>query len=142
MSEGTSGQGNKPLTTKSEPGHKVSPYLLRGHEIKRPNQVWAIDITYIPMAKGFVYLAVLLDWFSRRILSWRMSITMEATLCVEAVEETLARYGKPEVFNTDQGSQFCRAAFTIVLAKTASRPAWTARARGGTTCSSSGFGAA
>jgi len=107
----------KPRTTKPEPGHKIFPYLLRGLEIVRPNQVWAMDITYIPMAKGFVYLAVVLDWFSRRVLSWRLSITMEAGFCVEALEEALARHGKPEIFNTDQGSQFTGTAFTGVLAK-------------------------
>ena len=96
----------RPRTTKPEPGHKIYPYLLRGMEIVRPNQVWAMDITYIPMAKGFVYLAVVLDWFSRRVLSWRVSITMEASFCVEALEDALARHGRPEIFNTDQGSQF------------------------------------
>jgi putative transposase len=106
----------RPRTTKPEPGHKVFPYLLRGTEITRPNQVWAMDITYIPMAKGFVYLAVVLDWFSRRALSWRLSITMEAGFCVEALQEALARHGRPEIFNTDQGSQFTSAAFTGVLA--------------------------
>jgi putative transposase len=107
----------RPRTTKPEPGHKVYPYLLRGVEVTRPNQVWAMDITYIPMAKGFVYLAVVLDWFSRRVLSWRVSITMEAAFCVEVLEEALAQHGKPEIFNTDQGSQFSGAAFTGVLAK-------------------------
>ena len=106
----------RPRTTKPEPGHKIYPYLLRGMEVARPNQVWAMDITYIPMAKGFVYLAVVLDWFSRRVLSWRLSITMEAAFCVEALEEALARHGKPDIFNTDQGSQFTGAAFTGVLA--------------------------
>jgi putative transposase len=106
----------RPRTTKPEPGHKIYPYLLRGLEIARPNQVWAMDITYIPMAKGFVYLAVVLDWFSRRVLSWRVSITMEASFCVETLKEALARHGKPEIFNTDQGSQFTGAAFTGVLA--------------------------
>ena len=107
----------RPRTTKPEPGHKIFPYLLRGLEIIRPNQVWAMDITYIPMAKGFVYLAVVLDWFSRRVLSWKLSITMEAAFCVETLEEALATHGKPEIFNTDQGSQFTGAAFTGVLAK-------------------------
>jgi len=107
----------RPRTTKPEPGHKIYPYLLRGIEITRPNQVWAMDITYIPMARGFVYLAVVLDWFSRRVLSWRVSITMEASFCVETLEEALAKYGKPEFFNTDQGSQFTGAAFTGVLIK-------------------------
>lgn len=106
----------RPRTTKPEPGHKIYPYLLRGLEITRPNQVWAMDITYIPMAKGFVYLAVVLDWFSRRVLSWRVSITMEAAFCVETLEEALATHGKPEIFNTDQGSQFTCPAFTSVLA--------------------------
>jgi len=107
----------RPRTTKPEPGHKVYPYLLRGMEITRPNQVWAMDITYIPMARGFVYLAVVLDWFSRRVLSWQLSITMEEAFCVETLEDALARHGKPEIFNTDQGSQFTGAAFTGVLIK-------------------------
>ena len=106
----------RPRTTKPEPGHKIYPYLLRGMEIVRPNQVWAMDITYIPMARGFVYLAVVLDWFSRRVLSWRLSITMEAAFCVAALEDALARHGKPDIFNTDQGSQFTGSAFTGVLA--------------------------
>jgi putative transposase len=105
----------KPRTTKPEPGHKIFPYLLRGMEITRPNQVWAMDITYIPMAKGFVYLAVVLDWFSRRVLSWRVSITMEADFCVAALEEALVKHGSPTIFNTDQGSQFTGAAFIGVL---------------------------
>jgi putative transposase len=106
----------RPRTTKPEPGHRIYPYLLRGMEIVRPNQVWAMDITYIPMARGFVYLAVVLDWFSRRVLSWRVSITMEAAFCVETLEDALARHGKPDIFNTDQGSQFTGAAFTGALA--------------------------
>src|SRR6202795_497884 len=103
-----------PRTTKPEPGHKIYPYLLRGMEIIRPNQVWAMDITYIPMARGFVYLAVVLDWFSRRVLSWRVSITMEAAFCVETLQDALAKHGKPEISNTDQGSQFTGSAFTGV----------------------------
>jgi putative transposase len=106
----------RPRTTKPEPGHKIYPYLLRGVEITQPNQVWAMDITYIPMARGFVYLAVVLDWFSRRVLSWRVSITMEAAFCVETLEDAMARHGKPKIFNTDQGSQFTGTAFTGVLA--------------------------
>ncbi|MHB0791235.1 IS3 family transposase [Bradyrhizobium sp. 5.13L] len=106
----------RPRTTKPEPGHKIYPCLLRRMEITRPNQVWAMDITYIPMARGFVYLAVVLDWFSRRVLSWRVSITMEAAFCVETLEDALARHGRPDIFNTDQGSQFTGAAFTGVLA--------------------------
>jgi putative transposase len=106
----------RPRTTKPEPGHKIYPYLLRGMVIERPNQVWAMDITYIPMARGFVYLAVVLDWFSRRVLAWRLSITMEAAFCVETLEDALARHGKPDIFNTDQGSQFTGGAFTGALA--------------------------
>ena len=106
----------RPRTTKPEPGHKIYPYLLRGIEITRPNQVWAMDISYIPMARGFVYLAVVLDWATRRVLSWRLSITMEAAFCVETLEDALARHGRPEIFNTDQGSQFTGAAFTGLLA--------------------------
>jgi putative transposase len=106
----------RPRTTTLEPGHKIHPYLLRGIEITRPNQVWAMDITYIPMARGFVYLGVVLDWFSRRVLSWRLSITMEASFCIAALEDALALHGKPDIFNTDQGSQFTGAAFTGVLA--------------------------
>jgi len=87
----------RPRTTKPEPGHKIYPYLLRGTEITRPNQVWAMDITYIPMARGFVYLAVVLDWATRRVLSWRLSITMEAAFCVETLEDALARHGRPEI---------------------------------------------
>jgi putative transposase len=109
----------RPRTTKPEPGHKIYPYLLRGLEITRPNQVWAMDITYIPMARGFVYLAVVLDWFSRRVLAWRLSITMEAALCVETLQAALAKHGKPEIFNTDQGSQFTGTAFTGVLIENA-----------------------
>ena len=105
----------RPRTTKPEPGHKIYPYLLRNMTITRPNQVWAMDITYIPMARGFVYLAAVLDWASRRVLSWRLSITLEAAFCVEALEEALAKHGKPDIFNTDQGSQFTGAAFTNVL---------------------------
>jgi putative transposase len=105
----------RPRTIKSEPGHKIYPYRLRGMEITRPNQVWAMDITYIPMARGFVYLAVVLDWFSRRVLSWRLSITMEASFCVETLEDALARHDTPDIFNTDQGSQFTGQAFTGVL---------------------------
>lgn len=107
----------RPRTTKPAPGHKIFPYLLRGIEITRPNQVWAMNITYVPMAKGFVYLAVVLDWFSRRVLSWRLSITMEAAFCIETLEDALAKHAKPEIFNTDQGSQFTCPAFTGVLAR-------------------------
>jgi putative transposase len=107
----------KPNTSKPAPGHQIYPYLLRKLPVTRSNQVWAMDITYIPMARGFVYLAAVVDWFSRRVLAWRLSITLEAAFCIEAVEEALARYGRPEIFNTDQGSQFTSTAFTDVLLK-------------------------
>ena len=105
----------RPNTSKPAPGHKIYPYLLRGLKVDHPNQVWAMDITYIPMARGFVYLAAVVDWFSRRVLAWRLSITMEAAFCIEALEEALAKHGRPEIFNTDQGSQFTSEAFTGVL---------------------------
>jgi putative transposase len=105
----------RPNTSKPAPGHKIYPYLLRGLTIDRPNQVWATDITYIPMARGFVYLCAVMDWFARRILTWRLSITMEADFCVEALEEALVRYVRPQIFNTDQGSQFTSEPFTDVL---------------------------
>jgi len=104
----------RPNTSKPAPGHKIYPYLLRGLTIDRPNQVWATDITYIPMARGFVYLCAIMDWFARRILAWRLSNTMEAEFCIEALEDALAKHGKPGIFNTDQGSQFSGAAFTGV----------------------------
>ena len=109
----------RPNTSKPTPGNKIYPYLLRGLKVEAPNQVWAMDITYIPMARGFVYLAVVLDWATRRVLSWRLSITMEAAFCVETLEDALARHGRPEIFNTDQGSQFTGSAFTGVLASNA-----------------------
>jgi putative transposase len=105
----------RPNTSKPAPGHKIYPYLLRCVAIERPNQVWAMDITYIPMARGFVYLAAVVDWFSRRVLAWRVSITMEVEFCLEAVEEALARHGRPEIFNTDQGGQFTGQDFTGLL---------------------------
>ena len=107
----------KPTTSKPAPGHQIYPYLLRKLAITRPNQVWAMDITYIPMARGFVYLAAVVDWFSRRVLAWRLSISLEAAFCIETLEEALARYGCPEIFNTDQGSQFTSHDFTGVLLK-------------------------
>jgi putative transposase len=106
-----------PNTSKPAPGHKIYPYLLCNLPVIRPNQVWAMDITYIPMARGFIYLAAVVDWFSRRVLAWRLSITMEAEFCIEALDEALARHGRPEIFNTDQGSQFTSAGFTGVLLK-------------------------
>jgi putative transposase len=109
----------RPNTSKPTPGHKIYPYLLRGLAVERPNQVWAMDITYIPMARGFVYLAAVVDWFSRRVLAWRVSITMEVEFCLDAVEEALARHGRPEIFNTDQGSQFTGQDFTGLLSDNA-----------------------
>jgi putative transposase len=102
----------RPNTSKPAPGHRIYPYLLRGLAVTRPNQVWAMDITYIPMARGFVYLAAVVDWFSRRVLAWKLSVTMEASFCVEALEEALSKNEKPEIFNTDQGSQFSSEVFT------------------------------
>jgi putative transposase len=101
----------KPNTSRKHPDHKVYPYLLRDLVIDRPNQVWCADITYIPMSKGFVYLVAVMDWFSRRVLAWRVSITMEADFCVEALREAIDRHGQPGIFNTDQGVQFTCAGF-------------------------------
>ncbi|WP_153039330.1 IS3 family transposase, partial [Pseudovibrio axinellae] len=105
----------RPNTSKPASGHKIYPYLLRDVAVLRPSQVWAIDISYIPMAKGFTYLVAIIDWYSRNVLSWRLSITMEAAFCIEALEEALSKYGKPEIFNSDQGSQFTSIDFTDVL---------------------------
>ena len=105
----------RPRTSNPAPDHKIFPYLLRGLTIDRANQVWASDITYIPMARGFVYLAAVMDWFARRILTWRLSITLGVDFCIEAVDEALRLYGRPEIFNTDQGSQFTSDAFTKLL---------------------------
>jgi len=104
----------RPRTSRPAPGHTVYPYLLAGMKVTRPNQVWAADITYIPMARGFLYLVAIIDWYSRYVLSWRLSNTLEAEFCLEALEEAL-RQGKPEIFNTDQGSQFTSEAFTGLL---------------------------
>lgn len=105
----------RPNTSKAAPGHKIYPYLLRGLKIERANQVWAMDITYIPMRRGFIYLAAVVDVFSRRVLSHRISITLETGFCIEALQEALELHGKPEIFNTDQGSQFTSSDFTKVL---------------------------
>ena len=107
----------KPRTSKPGEGHKVYPCLLRGLTIDCPNQVWATDLTYIPMARGFVYLVAIMDWYSRKVLAWRLSNSMESDACVDALEEALIRYGSPEIFNTDQGAQFTSEAFTGVLKK-------------------------
>ena len=105
----------RPNTSRRHPDHVVYPYLLRGLVVDRPNRVWCADITYIPLAKGFVYLVAVMDWFSRRVLAWRLSTGMETGFCVEALQEALDRYGSPAIFNTDQGSQFTSTAFTGVL---------------------------
>lgn len=105
----------KPSTSKPHPERPVYPYLLRGLDICRPNQVWATDITYVPMKTGFMYLVAIMDWYSRRVLSWRLSNTMDSSFCVDALEEALARHGPPEIFNSDQGSQFTAEAFTKPL---------------------------
>lgn len=102
-------------TSQPGQGHKIYPYLLRGLNIERANQVWASDVCYIPMAKGFMYLVAIIDWRTRKVLSWRVSNTLDADFCVEALEEALARYGRPDIFNTDQGAQFTSQAFTDVL---------------------------
>lgn len=105
----------KPNTSKPHPEHRVYPYLLRGLDIVRPNQVWCADITYIPMRRGFLYLVAVMDWHSRKVLSWRLSNTLDADFCVAALEEALAKYGTPEIFNTDQGGQFTSLDFTQTL---------------------------
>jgi putative transposase len=105
----------KPNTSKPNVEHSVYPYLLRGLTIDQPNQVWAADITYIPLARGFAYLVAIMDWHSRRVLSWRLSNTLDSSFCVEALQEALVRFGQPGIFNSDQGSQFTASAFTDVL---------------------------
>lgn len=113
---GIAALGPKPRTSKPAPGHKIFPYLLRGLRIDRPNQAWAADITYLPIGRGFLYLVAIMDWASRAVLAWRLSNTMDVAFCVAALEEALARFGRPQIFNTDQGSQFTSAAFTGTLA--------------------------
>ncbi|MBF0329957.1 MAG: IS3 family transposase, partial [Nitrospirae bacterium] len=105
----------KPNTSKPNPEHKIYPYLLRGVDITEPNHVWCSDVTYIPMRKGFLYLVAIMDWASRKVLSWRLSNTLDADFCVSALKEALCKYGKPKIFNTDQGSQFTSVAFTETL---------------------------
>jgi len=105
----------RPRTSQPHPEHRIYPYLLRGLEITRPNHVWCADVTYIPLQRGFLYLVAVMDWASRKVLSWRLSNTLEASFCVEALQEALERYGAPEIFNTDQGSQFTSLEFTSVL---------------------------
>ena len=112
---GIAALGPRPRTTKPAPGHKIFPYLLRGVTIDRPNQVWAADITFVPIGRGFLYLVAIMDWASRAVLSWRLSNSMDVSFCISALEEALARFGKPDIMNTDQGSQFTSAAFTGAL---------------------------
>ena len=112
---GLAGMAPGPNTSQAHPEHKVYPYLLRGVPVVRPNQVWSTDITYIRLAHGFVYLVAIIDWYSRRVLSWRLSNTMEALFCVDCLEEAIRTHGTPEIFNSDQGSQFTSEAFTGVL---------------------------
>ncbi len=149
----------KPNTSKPAPGHKIYPYLLRGMTVDRPDQAWAMDITYVPMARGFVYLAAVVDWYSRRVLAWRLSITMEAGFCVEALEEALPSVRHPAMLRIrgpwlSSPGMASRASSTQIRDRSSpatnspaccSRPgspsAWTAREPGGTTCSSSGSGA-
>jgi putative transposase len=126
---GIAALGPKPRTTKPAPGHTIYPYLLREMTIERPNQVWSADITYIPIGRGFLYLVAIMDWASRAVLAWRLSNTMDVSFCVSALEEALARFGRPEIFNTDQGSQFTSAAFTGVLASAGIRISMDGRGR-------------
>jgi putative transposase len=126
---GIAALGPKPRTSKPAPGHKVFPYLLRGVSIERPNQVWAADITYVPVGAGFFYLVAIMDWASRAVLAWRLSNTMDTSFCLEALEEALARFGKPEIFNTDQGSQFTSQAFTGALERAGVRISMDGRGR-------------
>ena len=121
--------GPKPRTTKPAPGHKIYPYLLRDLTIDRPNHVWAADITYIPIGRGFLDPVAVIDWASRAVLSWRLSNTMDASFCLAALEDALARYGRPEIFNTDQGSQFTGAAFTGALIEAGVRISMDGRGR-------------
>jgi len=112
---GLQGMAPGPNTSRAHPQHPIYPYLLRGLEITRPNQVWSTDITYIRLANGFVYLMAVMDWYSRKVLSWRISNSMDASFCVDCLEEALRNYGKPDIFNSDQGAQFTSADFTGVL---------------------------
>jgi putative transposase len=114
---GLAGMAPGPNTSRPHPQHKIYPYLLRGVVVTRPNQVWSTDITYIRLPRGFVYLAAVIDWYSRRVLAWRLSNTMDSGFCVDCLEEALQNYGTPEIFNTDQGSQFTSEAFTGALLK-------------------------
>jgi putative transposase len=126
---GIAALGPKPRTTKPAPGHKIFPYLLRDLVIARPNHVWAADITYLPIGRGFLYMVAIIDWASRAVLAWRLSNTMDVGFCLAALEEALARFGKPEIFNTDQGSQFTSGDFTGMLAAAGIRISMDGRGR-------------
>jgi len=126
---GIAALGPKPRTTKPAPGHKIFPYLLRNLVIERPNHVWAADITYVPVGRGFLYLVAIIDWASRAVLAWRLSNTMDVAFCLAALEDALARFGKPEIFNTDQGSQFTSGEFTGRLAAAGIRISMDGRGR-------------
>ena len=126
---GLAGMSPGPNTSKAHPQHKIYPYLLRGVDIIRPNQVWSTDITYVRLPRGFVYLVAIIDWYSRKILSWRLSNTMDAGFCVDCLEEAIKTYGTPEIFNSDQGSQFTSDAFTGVLINNAVKISMDGRGR-------------
>jgi putative transposase len=127
----------RPRTSDPHPEHRIYPYLLRDLAITRPNQVWCADVTYLPMRRGFLYLVAIMDWATRKVLAWRISNTMDARFCVEVLEDAMAGHGKPEIFNTDQGSQFTSHAFTSVLREAEVRISMDGRGRGWTTSSSS-----
>ena len=126
---GIAALGPKPRTSKSAPGRRIYPYLLRDLVIDRPNQVWCSDISYLPMGRGFLYVVAIMDWYSRAVLAWRLSNTMDTSFCVAALEEALARFGRPEIFNTDQGAQFTASAFTEVLSAAGIRISMDGRGR-------------
>jgi putative transposase len=126
---GIAALGPKPRTSKPAPGHKIFPYLLRNLVIERPNHVWAADITYLPIGRGFLYLVAIMDWASRAVLAWRLSNTMDVSFCLAALQEALARFGTPEIFNTDQGSQFTSGEFTGMLAAAGIRISMDGRGR-------------
>ncbi len=126
---GIAALGPKPNTSKPAPGHRIYPYLLRDLKIERPNHVWCADITYLPIGRGFLYLVAVMDWSSRAVLSWRLSNTMDASFCVAALEDALARHGRPEIFNTDQGSQFTGRDFTGTLERSGIRISMDGRGR-------------
>ena len=130
----------KPNTSKAAKGHKIYPYLLRGLRVDRPNQVWCADITFVPVKNGFLYLVAIMDWATRKVLSWRLSNTMHADFCVGALNEAIAKHGPPEIMNTDQGSQFTGSAWITTLTAAGVRISMDGRGRFWTTSSSNDFG--